>query len=114
MKKALAIMLFILIAPVTFAQLTPADLANTYQNGVVSTCLANDTIMNSVTVLRCVNNACQTITANATHTCQFGCNSKNNPNQCNPAPFQVNVMLLVIILLAVVFIIGFLMWRNER
>lgn len=93
-------------------QITPTDLATTYQQGVVSTCLDNGTIMNSLTVLRCVDNTCNTIVANATHVCQFGCNAKENPNSCNPAPFQVNMMLLIVGILIVLIIAGVIAWAK--
>jgi len=103
----------VLLASGGFAQqFTPTDLATTYQQGVVSTCLDNGTIMNSLTVLRCVDNNCNTIVANATHTCQFGCNAKENPNRCNPAPFQVNVMLMIVGILIVLIIIGAIAWAK--
>lgn len=82
-------------------------------SGVASMCIDNQTLLNSVTKLRCVNNVCNTIVSNATVNCPFGCNSGLQPNECFPSKSQSNIFYFVI-LVAVVFILIVLISKYRR
>lgn len=69
---------------------------------VVTACLDNSTLQLSLNSVRCVNGNCIDIEKNSTITCQYGCNNEVFPNECNAAPFQTN--LYVVIALVVIMI----------
>lgn len=70
--------------------------------GVNAVCVDNQTLMNFVVRTRCVNNVCNTIQTNATIQCQYGCNSGEVPNSCNPSPGQANLYIAVFIIVMII------------
>lgn len=82
-------------------------------NGVQAFCSVNSSLVTSYTVLRCVNNVCNTITTNTTQTCQFGCDGTQFPNRCNLSETQTNIWIFVIAFL-IVLVSVFLLLKAKR
>jgi len=91
--------------PVTGGFLGGIAYAAPSDSGVNAVCLGNSTLMNFVVRTRCVNNVCNTIQTNATITCQYGCNSDEVPNFCNPSPSQTNWIFFAIISIIIALVI---------
>lgn len=71
-------------------------------NDVLSLCLDNQTLQHSIATIRCVEGDCVTIQKNSTIICQYGCNPESIPNECNPAPFQSNMYLVIFFIIVLV------------
>ncbi len=50
----------------------------------------------------CGNTTCTTTSTDTSELCQYGCNSKEIPNTCNPSPFQGWLIIIAIIIIVVI------------
>lgn len=83
-------------------------------SGVQSMCISNQTLVNSVTKLRCVNNVCNTIVSNATINCPFGCNSGVQPNECFPSKSQSNIFFFIVLIIIIVVILALIAYFKSH
>lgn len=109
MIKEIFLML-LLVSPVMAQTIT----ADNYNKFVVSTCLNSTALQNTLSVYRCVNNDCSTINSSAIITCQYGCNSRDIPNQCNPSQQQANYTVGFVILILILAMLGAVWWLLRR
>lgn len=71
---------------------------------VLAVCLDNSTLQLSLDSTRCIDGNCINLERNSTVTCQFGCNSETYPNECNPSPFQTNLLIVIVLFVLVAIV----------
>lgn len=82
--------------------------AQTLDNPVVTQCIANNTLLSTVNIIRTVNGVPYQIQSNSTRVCQYGCNDGETPNRCYESPNQTSLwifLLLVVVCVVAVFLL---------
>jgi hypothetical protein len=114
-KKHVLVVLFLaMFCSAGLAQTSFEQGIGTYNDQVRSVCLDNNTLQNSVTVLRCIGPTCNLINSSATHFCQYGCSSRDVPNSCNPSPQQANWTIGVMVVLIILGLVAAFWWLAKK
>lgn len=81
---------------------------------IATACGENNTLTFSIASVRCINGVCNLIQNNSTILCQYGCNNKAVPNECNPAPSQVNIVFYFGAIVFMLIVLGVYKYLKSR